>query len=434
MKPKGLLIAVVLLAVLSGLIWWSNKKQAATKPPDTAVKILSIPDDQFQDIRIKNVADQTIDLARQDNKWSMTQPKPLAADQDAVASMVSTLGSLNADKTVEAKATDLHPYGLDIPTLDVTITKKDGKTSELLVGDATLDNSGYYAKLAGDPRVFTIASFAKTNLDKLPDALRDKRLLTFDPDKLTRVDLDVKGQTIEFGKNGQNEWQIVKPRPLRADSSAVQSLVDKLHDAKFDNTETAEDAVKKFATAAKVDTVTVTDAAGSQTLEIRQDKDKNYFAKSSVVEGAWKTTPDVGDALAKGLDDYRNKKLFDFGFNDPNKIELKNATYTKTADKWMNGAKTMDNATVQTLIDKLRDLSATKFSDKGGGAPVFEVTVTSNDGKRVEKVSIAKQGAQYFATRGGEPSIYELDGSAVDDLQKAAADVKEAAPEPAKKK
>src|ERR1017187_3960637 len=435
MKPKGLLIAVVLLAVLSGLVWWSNKKQAATKPaPDTSTKILSIPDDQFQDIRIKTLANLTIDLSRQDNKWTMTQPKPLAADQDAVSSMVSTLSSLNADKTVEDKAADLHPYGLDIPTLEVTITKKDGKTAELLIGNATLDSAGYYAKLASDSHVYTIASFAKTNLDKTPEFLRDKRLLTFDPDKLTRVELQSKGQTVEFGKNGQNEWQIVKPRPLRADSSQVSGLVDKLRDAKLDNTETAEDAVKKFAGAEKVATATVTDAAGSQTLEIRKDKDKNYFAKSSVVEGSWKTSAEVGDALGKGLDDFRNKKLFDFGFSDPSKVELKNVAYTKTGDKWMSGPKAMDNATVQTLIDKLRDLSATKFSEKGGGAPVFEATVTSNDGKRVEKVAVSKQGAQYFAKRDNEPSIYELEAAIVEDLQKAAADVKEAAPEPAKKK
>jgi hypothetical protein len=427
MKPKGLLIAVVLLAVLSGLVWWSNKKQAAVKPAlDTSTKILSIPDDQFQDIRIKTLANLTIDLSRQDNKWTMTQPKPLAADQDAVSSMVSTLASLNADKTVEDKATDLHPYGLDIPTLEVTITKKDGKTTELLIGNATLDSAGYYAKLANDAHVYTIASFAKTNLDKTPEFLRDKRLLTFDPDKLTRVELQSKGQTIEFGKNGQNEWQIVKPRPLRADSSQVSGLVDKLRDAKLDNTETAEDAVKKFAGAEKVAVATVTDAAGSQTLEIRKDKDKNYFAKSSVVEGAWKTSAEVGDALGKGLDDFRNKKLFDFGFSDPSKIELKGATYAKTGDKWMSGPKAMDNATVQTLIDKLRDLGATKFSETAGGAPVFEATVTSNDGKRVEKATVSKQGAQYFAKRENEPSIYELDAATVEDLQKAAADVKEA--------
>ena len=94
----------------------------------------------------------------------------------------------------------------------------------------------------------------------------------------------------------------------------------------------------------------------------------------------------------------------------------------------------MDSASVQSLIDKLRDLAATKFAEKGGGQPIFEASVVSNGGKRNEKVSISKQGTQYFAQRDGEPSIYELDGKVVEDLQKAASEVKEAAPEPTKKK
>jgi hypothetical protein len=100
----------------------------------------------------------------------------------------------------------------------------------------------------------------------------------------------------------------------------------------------------------------------------------------------------------------------------------------------MSGSKTMDNGTVQTLIDKLRDLAATKFAMAGGGEPVLEATVTSNSGKRVEKVTIRKMGAQYLAQRENEPSIYELDAKAVEDLQKAAADVKEAAPPAADEK
>ena len=50
------------------------------------------------------------------------------------------------------------------------------------------------------------------------------------------------------------------------------------------------------------------------------------------------------------------------------------------------------------------------------------------------KVTIRKQGTQYFAQRENEPGIYELDAKAVEDLEKAAADVKEAAPEATKKK
>jgi hypothetical protein len=196
----------------------------------------------------------------------------------------------------------------------------------------------------------------------------------------------------------------------------------------------SDDAAKKFAASSKVAVATVSDANGPQTLEVRRDKDKNYFAKSSKVEGIYKIASDTGDALDKGLDDFRNKKLFDFGFSDPGKVEVQGAVYTKSGDKWMMGAKTMDNSSVQNLIDKLRDLSASKFAEAGGGEPVFNATVTSNNGKRVEKATIRKQGTRYFAQRENEPSIYELDPKPVEDLQAAAKDVKEAAPEPAKKK
>jgi Domain of unknown function (DUF4340) len=433
-KLNGLTVAVAVLAVLGGLVWWSNKRQAAAgSTTDKTTKLLTIPEDQFQDIRIKKVTGEVIDLDKQEGKWRLTQPQPLPADQDAVSSIVTNLSALNADSVVDEKATDFKPYGLGDPTLDITVKLKNGKTSEVLIGDDTPTGSGAYARVAGSPKVVTIASFVKSTLDKRPDDLRDKRLLTFDQDKLTRVELQAKGQAIEFGKDAQNEWQIVKPRPLRADSSAVSALVDKLRDAKMDLTAPGDPA-KQWGAAVKVATATLTDAGGNQSIEIRKDKDKNYYAKSTAVAGIFKTSADVGDALDKSLADFRDKKIFDFGFSDPGKVELKNAAYTKSGDKWMSGSKTMDNATVQSLIDKLRDLTATKFVDQGAGEPVFEATVTSNSGKRVEKVTIRKQGTQYFAQREGEPSIYELDGKSVDDLQKAAGDVKEAAAPPAKKK
>jgi len=434
MKPKGLLIAVGLLAVLGGLTWWSNKKQAAAgKTTDTTTKVLAIPADQVQEVRVKN-PQQTLDLRRDNGKWQITQPEPLPADQDGVSSLVGTFSTLNADAVVEAKAADLTPYGLNSPTLDVQIVKKDGKTDNLLVGDETPTGSGSYAKLANDARVFTIGSYIKTSLDKKPDDLRDKRLLTFDSDKLTRVELQAKNEALEFGKNSQNEWQILKPRPLRADGSQVDTLVNNLKDVRMDLSDDAKKAGAGFAAGTKVATAAVTDAGGNQTIEVHKDKD-NYYAKSSVVAGIFKVGADFGKNLDKGLNDFRNKKLFEFGFSDPSKIELKNTSYTKNGDKWMSGVKTMDNGSVQNLIDKLRDLAATTFEDKGAGDLVFEATVTSNMGKRVEKVAITKQGDKYFAKRGDEPSIYGLESKAVDDLQKAASEVKEAVPPaPAKKK
>ena len=154
--------------------------------------------------------------------------------------------------------------------------------------------------------------------------------------------------------------------------------------------------------------------------------------------GVYKIASDTGEWLNKGLDDFRNKKLFDFGFSDPIRLEIKNGasaavTYSKTGDKWGAGPKNLDNESVQNLIDKLRDLTATKFVEQGGGQPVFDASVTTKASSRSERVVVNKQGEKYLAQREGEPSIYELDAKAVEDLEKAASDVKEAAPEPKKK-
>jgi hypothetical protein len=118
---------------LGGLSWWVNKKPVESKTPgDTSTKLLTIPDDQFQEIKIKKLTGELIDLVKDSGKWRMTQPQPLAADQDAAGGMVTTLANLSADKLVEEKATDLKAYGLDIPTLDVQVVRKDGKTDRLL--------------------------------------------------------------------------------------------------------------------------------------------------------------------------------------------------------------------------------------------------------------------------------------------------------------
>jgi hypothetical protein len=215
----------------------------------------------------------------------------------------------------------------------------------------------------------------------------------------------------------------------------VEELIRKLKDAKMDATVSDEDAKKAaaaYASGTKVAVASVTDSNGAEQLEIRKDKDKNYYAKSSALAGTdggiYKVTADLGDGLDKKVDDFRNKKLFDFGWTDPNKVEVGKVALEKSGDKWMSGAKQMDASSVQNLVDKLRDLAATQFPEAGGGSPVLDITVSSNGGKRVEKVSITKQGDTYFAKRENEPSIYQLDGKAVEDLQKAANEVKESPP------
>jgi len=444
-KPGRMLIAAVLLAGLSAAVYFSNKSEAAKakEPPknaNEAPKILSLNEGDIRQIEIAKTGGDTTILKKDDGgKWSITAPKPLAADQASVGTVTSAVTNLLSERMVDDHATDLASYGLQPPQEKVTFTTKDGKTYALLIGDDTPTGSNVYVMLAGDPKLYTMSSFNKSSLDKTSKDLRDKRLLNFDQDKVSRVELTAKKQTIEFGRINQNEWQILKPKPMRADGWQVDDLVRKLSGANMDPAVSEVDAKKAaaaFASGTPVAVAKVTDASGTQTLEVRKNKD-DYYAKSSMVEGVHKVPKDLGEGVDKSLDDFRNKKVFDFGFNDPNRIEYKDAgksaVYEKTGDKWMSSGKPMDATAVQAFIDKLRDLAASKFAETGFTTPAIEITVVSNDGKRTEKVQISQSGDNYIARREGEASLYQMDANTIRDLREAAAGVKEAPPETKKK-
>ena len=190
----------------------------------------------------------------------------------------------------------------------------------------------------------------------------------------------------------------------------MNELARKLTDARIDlNGSDTKDVTSAFAHGVPLATVKVTDESGTQELQIRktngtkanasktqagQSAGQNndaYYAKSSAVEGIYKINSELGPALDKGVDDFRNKKLFNFGFADPNKVELHIASkayfLTRSGEDWWQDGKKMDAAVMQSLISNLRDLTADKFLNSGFSNPTIDVAVTSDDGKRVEKVS-----------------------------------------------
>ena len=431
MKPRSLVAAAIVLAALSAGVWWAKKHpQSESSTTASTVKLLNIPADQVQQIDVKKKDGTGIDLKRANGKWQIVAPQALSADQDAVSGLTSALAPLNADSVVAKNSSARSQYGLNNPSLTVTLNLKDGKKDTIKFGDDAPAGSLVYAKADSDPKIYAVSSSVKSSFDKSVNDLRDKRLLTFNSEKLTSLELTTKKSDLTFGKNNQGDWQIVKPGPYRADSFQVEELVRKLGDARMDLTGAAADEKKDaalFAAGQPVATVKVTDAGGMQSLDVRKNKD-DYYAKSSVVAGMYKVSSDLGSSIDKSLADFRNHKVFDFGFSDPAKLELRNGsndtTYTKSGQDWKSNGKTMDAASVQSVIDQLRDLSATSFPTAGFANPTVDVTVTSNDGKRIEKASFAKSGANYIAQREGEPSLYELTGKSVDDALKAFASIK----------
>ena len=111
MRSRGLIVAVIILAALTGVLYWSQHRKPPAETPATstaaAPMILKVDPSTVTELVFKQKGVDAITVEKtQAGQWQITKPKPYRADQEAVAGVLSTLSGLSADRVVEEKATD----------------------------------------------------------------------------------------------------------------------------------------------------------------------------------------------------------------------------------------------------------------------------------------------------------------------------------------
>ena len=445
---KQLIAAAIVLAALAGTLYWSNHRKPASdsvsaSSSSSTVKVISLKQDDISKLEVKIKSGDDVVLNRVGaSSWKITSPKPLMADQDPVSTILYNLSPMDGATVIDEKPTDLKQFGLAEPEAQVSATEKDGKTHTVVVGDDTPTGDSAYVMLSGDPKVYSVPKNTKTSFDKGLKDLRDKRLLPVDYDKLTSV--EVSGPKVHLTFASQDgKWTVRNPTDMRGDTSKLENVIEKLRTATMDpstpETEKKQ-AASSFASGTPIATVKATDASGTQELQVRKSGKDAYYAKATAMDGVFKVSSQLGDAVDKNTEDFREKRVFDVAENTPDKVEFHDGTkayyLTRSGEDWWSGdGKKMDAVSVEDFLRPIRSMSASKFATGGFSIPAMTLTVTYQDGKRVEKADFSKSGDAYIAKREDGPTLYQLDAKSVEDLQKGASGLKPAeTPAPPAKK
>lgn len=437
MQIRGLIIALSLLAALSGLLWWSNQRPAVDPNQISDAnreQLMTLLNADLVEVTVAPKGEPPLRLRRNAaNQWEMVLDSPLPTSPQDAAGVVTNVATISSDQIVEESASDLAQFGLDPGEFVLTTKDRKGRSEQLIVGEATPVGNKFYARRPKEKKVFAIPQYFVLGFNKRVNDLRDKRLVPIDEPKLTRLEFKRGGTAVEFVRGSSSPWKIEKPQPFRIDLTAVDGLITKVKELNFDPT-LSQDSLKKyqaaFASASPLALMVLKDGAAAKQLEIRKAKDGGLLAQSSAVQGIYPLAADLASAFEKSLEDFRSRKLMDFGFDDPKRVQLDSGGKTNVLERkgedWIWDKTKADSSTVTGLLEALRGFSALGFVENKFTTPTFTVTLLQKDGKTIEKLEISKSNNFHYARRAGEAGEYEIDPKTLSDLEAAISRVKPA--------
>jgi hypothetical protein len=199
-------------------------------------KILKFDRDKADSLVLAKGA-SAIEMSRAGSEWTVVRPVPSRSDYSAIEGFLTRLSSSNMSKLLEENPKDLAKYGLDKPSMTVTIGSGSAKTV-LEVG--MTEGGDTYAKDASRPMVFTVDTTLQGDLNKDFDEYRKKELFEFRPFSLVklRAVLDAPGgpKTYEFEKQKPatlaepETWKVTRVGGAShtADQVTIDDLLQKL--------------------------------------------------------------------------------------------------------------------------------------------------------------------------------------------------------------
>lgn len=174
-----------------------------------------------------------ITLAREDSGWKLVEGGQ-RADATEVRAYLASLKGLRALDFPDDSPTDLAPYGLDKPRLEVTVTLRGKKGNRSVALGSEIKKGTQkriYARRGDRPTVYSLGEWALRSLDKSVNDFRDKTVLVFDESKAARIEVhrrDGAGFTLVREKG---KWRVEgAPAHAKFKTAAIDGFVDDLHD------------------------------------------------------------------------------------------------------------------------------------------------------------------------------------------------------------
>lgn len=438
---KSLLVLVVVLAGLGAYIYFVESRKPQGDEATLGPKVFAVKADAIDEVTVKSAGGDKTTLKKVGGAWQITDPISAPADEAEVSGIVTGLASADVVRTVDENPGDLQQFGLATPRLDISFKAAGAaRPQRLLIGDKTATSGDLYAKRPDEKKVFLIAGSFDASFNRGTFDLRQKAVLAFERDKVDRLTVQSPGATVELGR-ASGEWRIDKPYQAPADYGTVEGLIGRVQSAQMKSI-AAQDAADLKPYGLDKPAVTVTVGLGSSQATLLFGKTAEagtVYARDASRPMVFTVDASLVEDVKKPADDLRRKDVFEFRAFNATAIQIARGNdalaFEKTAgqgkdagEKWRETkptAKDVDAAAFDTFLTKLANQRAQSFLPAGQktrtglDAPVMVVVVRFDEGRKEERVSFGRVGADVYAAIAGQPGAAKVDTAEFEDAIKA---------------
>ena len=392
MNFRTTLIIIVILIGIAGayfLFFQQSPENASTRERPPIHQVYGITREQVQQMEVTftDAAYQDLKLVKAEmGNWHLKSPFQADADSEKVNQMLDDILNKRVKQTLEVTA--LAQYGLDIPSITLSLwTEQASPAAVFSIGKKAI-NFSVYVKEKSEAHIFLIESSALDDLTKSPTDLRDRSVIKFNPETVSNIQLTYfkshqSSKTLNCEKR-DGTWRVTYPIEAKADTQEIEDILSELRSLQVSTFEADQADADTAAQLEKtgLDTpriqIELTDGNNTHALDIGAEvppengTPRHVYVKSVHQHAIYTVSDDIYQLLSTSVFDLRDKRIIDFQRTDTIRIEIRQGQETTVCAKnrdnaWElqtpTGTMKADAQAVDDLLFGVDSLEAAAFVD-----------------------------------------------------------------------
>ncbi|MBI3038106.1 DUF4340 domain-containing protein [bacterium] len=206
---------------------------------DNPVQLSKVSTSLVKSVSWKTPSNEEIKVLAKSEKdkisFEIVKPSSYHGEESEISGILKNFEDFKSERVISKTATDSSIFGIGTNSPQLSIESASETVTFRLGNDSPV--GGSYLIKVGDPAIYLVSGSVVPAFRKSVNDLRSKNLFfqedNFSTSDVSFVKLEQASGVFEIKKVKSGDWEIVSPKKAKADSTEINSIIERMHDLRI---------------------------------------------------------------------------------------------------------------------------------------------------------------------------------------------------------